>query len=174
MAVIDAVECRSQVRVQHPPPDRVLPVDGVEDGLDRVLAAASGPKPIRSRLEPGFPFRLQRGRHPSLQDPVDDHGNAERTTPAVRFRDIHPSDRTGLPGLLPTLDSIRQRGFVLAVEDDPAVQPAVKRPALISVTRRIASSVFDRDRSINFCRSRTRLWSCACDAVKIRCRRRRT
>jgi hypothetical protein len=39
--------------------------------------------------------------------------------------------------------------------------PAVKRPALSSVTRRTASSVFDRDRSVSFCRFRTRLWSCA-------------
>src|SRR4051812_12473817 len=32
-----------------------------------------------------------------------------------------PFDRTGLPGLLPPVNSVRQRGFVLAVEDDPAV-----------------------------------------------------
>ncbi len=52
--------------------------------------------------------------------------------------------------------------------------PAVMRPALISVTRRTLTSVFDRDRSISFCRLRTRLRSPACDAVKIRCRSRRT
>jgi hypothetical protein len=33
--------------------------------------------------------------------------------------------------------------------------PAVKRPALRSVTRRTLSSVFARERSINFCRLRT-------------------
>jgi len=48
------------------------------------------------------------------------------------------------------------------------------RPALSSVTRRTLTSVFDRDRSISFCRLRTRLRSPACDAVKIRCRSRRT
>ena len=52
--------------------------------------------------------------------------------------------------------------------------PAVARPALTSVTRRTLSSVLARDRSINFCRLRTRLRSPACDAVKIRCRKRRT
>jgi len=52
--------------------------------------------------------------------------------------------------------------------------PAVMRPALSSVTRRTLTSVFDRDRSISFCRLRTRLRSPACDAVKIRCRSRRT
>jgi hypothetical protein len=40
--------------------------------------------------------------------------------------------------------------------------------------RRTLTSVFDRDRSISFCRLRTRLRSPACDAVKIRCRSRRT
>ncbi len=52
--------------------------------------------------------------------------------------------------------------------------PAVARPALISVTRRTLSSVFERDRSISFCKLRTFFRSPACDAVKILCRRRRT
>src|SRR6266487_6320789 len=52
--------------------------------------------------------------------------------------------------------------------------PAVRRPALTSVTRRTLSSVFARDRSINFCRLRTFFRSPALDAVKIRCRSRRT
>ena len=46
--------------------------------------------------------------------------------------------------------------------------PAVKRPALRSVTRRTLTSVLARDRSINFCRLRTLGRSPACDAVKIR------
>jgi hypothetical protein len=52
--------------------------------------------------------------------------------------------------------------------------PAVRRPAFSSVTRRTLTSVFDRDRSISFCKLRTFLRSPACDAVKIRCRSRRT
>ena len=52
--------------------------------------------------------------------------------------------------------------------------PAVMRPALRSVTRRTLKSVFARDRSINFCRLRTFFRSPAFDAVKIRCRNRRT
>ena len=52
--------------------------------------------------------------------------------------------------------------------------PAVKRPALRSVTRRTLSSVFARDRNINFCRLRTFFRFPAFDAVKIRCRNRRT
>ena len=52
--------------------------------------------------------------------------------------------------------------------------PAVKRPALRSVTRRTLKNVFARERSINFCRLRTLGRSPACDAVKIRCRKRRT
>ena len=52
--------------------------------------------------------------------------------------------------------------------------PAVLRPALTSVTRRTLNSVLARERSISFCRFRTLFRSPACDAVKIRCRRRRT
>ena len=52
--------------------------------------------------------------------------------------------------------------------------PAVRRPALRSVTRRTLTSVFARERSINFCRLRTLCRSPAFDAVKIRCRSRRT
>jgi len=52
--------------------------------------------------------------------------------------------------------------------------PAVLRPALTSVTRRTATSVFARERSINFCKLRTRLRSPACDAAKILCHKRRT
>ncbi len=52
--------------------------------------------------------------------------------------------------------------------------PAVLRPALRSVTRRTLKSVLARERSISFCKLRTLLRSPAFDAVKIRCRRRRT
>ena len=52
--------------------------------------------------------------------------------------------------------------------------PAVLRPALCCVTRRTLTSVFDRLRSISFCRLRTRFRSPSCDALKIRCRSRRT
>jgi hypothetical protein len=52
--------------------------------------------------------------------------------------------------------------------------PAVRRPALRSVTRRTLNSVFARDRSINFCKPRTLARSPALLAVKIRCRNRRT
>ncbi len=46
--------------------------------------------------------------------------------------------------------------------------PAVRRPALRSVTRRTLNSAFDRDRSINLCNRRTLGRSPAADAVKIR------
>jgi hypothetical protein len=46
--------------------------------------------------------------------------------------------------------------------------PAVKRPALRSVTLRTLTSVLERDRSINLCNRRTLGRSPAFDAVKIR------
>ena len=52
--------------------------------------------------------------------------------------------------------------------------PAVLWPAFCSVTRRTLTSALARDRSISFCKLRTFLRSPACDAVKMRWRRRRT
>jgi hypothetical protein len=52
--------------------------------------------------------------------------------------------------------------------------PAVLRPALRCVTCRTLTSVLARLRSISFCRFLTWGQSCSCDAVKIRCRSRRT
>src|SRR5436305_5688200 len=66
--------------------------------------------------------------------------------------------------------------FALALEvsaTSPSM-PAVRRPALRSLTRRTLKSAFAREQSINFCRLRTLARSPARDAVKIRCRSRRT
>ena len=52
--------------------------------------------------------------------------------------------------------------------------PAVLRPALRLRHPPHADQRVEPDRSISFCRLRTRSRSPACDAVKIRCRRRRT
>jgi hypothetical protein len=66
------------------------------------------------------------------------------------------------------------RALSRAVTTTCPSMPAVRRPALRSVTRRTLTSVFARERSISFCRLRTRLRSPACDAVKIVCRSRCT
>jgi hypothetical protein len=52
--------------------------------------------------------------------------------------------------------------------------PAVLRPAFRCVTCRTLTSVFDRLRSISFCRFLTFGQSCSRAALKIRCRSRRT
>jgi hypothetical protein len=52
--------------------------------------------------------------------------------------------------------------------------PAVLRPALRCVTCRTLTSVLARLRSISFCRFLTFGQSCSRDALKIRCRSRRT
>src|SRR3981081_74299 len=67
-----------------------------------------------------------------------------------------------------------QSVLVSSVSATSPSTPAVRRPALRSVTRRTLKSVFERDRSINFCNRRTLARSPAFAAVKIRCRNRRT
>ena len=71
---------------------------------------------------------------------------------------------------------IRAANSALAGESDTVSPstPAVRRPALCCVTCRTLISVFDQLRSINFCKLRTRFRSPSRDAVKIRCRSRRT
>ena len=98
VVVVDSVERRGQVRVQHPQPFRVLAAHRVEQGLDRVLTASTRPKPIRFGFEPGLPFGFQRVTHPRLMAPVHDHGNAEWALFPVGLRYVHPLDRQGLPG----------------------------------------------------------------------------
>ena len=78
VVVVDSVERRGQVRVQHPQPLRVLAAQRVEQGLDRVLTASPRPKSRRFGFEPGLPFGLQRVTHPRLVAPVHDHGDSER------------------------------------------------------------------------------------------------
>src|SRR6266568_7830434 len=94
--VIDSVECRRQIRVEHPPAGGVGTPRHVKDGLNGVVAAPAGTKPIGSRLEPGLPLGFQRADHLRLAHAVDDHGNTERTLFSVRLRDVHALD--GLSG----------------------------------------------------------------------------
>jgi hypothetical protein len=96
--VIDSVESR-QIRVEHPPAGGVGTPRYVKDGLDGVLAAPAGTKPIGSRLESGLPLGCQRAHHLRLAHAVDDHGNAERTLFSVRLRDVHTLDGLGRDGV---------------------------------------------------------------------------
>ena len=163
-------------RRRAPTPLRAVALGGLVDRLDRVMAAAAGPKPIGLRLEPRLPLRLQRVERPRLARAVKDHGNSERAAlrAAARLRDVHAPDRQGLERLGDLLHPVGQFCLACGVSTTSPSTPAVKRPALRSVTRRTLKSVFARERSINFCRLRTLFRSPACDAVKIRCRNRRT
>ena len=59
MGMIDPVECRRQVGVEHPTAARVWTPGHMEDGLDGVMAATTGPKPIGLRLEACLPLGFQ-------------------------------------------------------------------------------------------------------------------
>ena len=76
-AVVDSVERRGQVRIQHPHPLGLGAFAGQVDRLDRVLATTAWPKPVASGLEPGLPLRLQRVTNPALMAPIRYHWNPE-------------------------------------------------------------------------------------------------
>src|SRR3954463_8329201 len=59
---------------------------------DRVHRAPSGSEPIAVRLEACLPFGLQRHFDEPLQGPIANGRNAKGPRPAVRLRNVHPSD----------------------------------------------------------------------------------
>ena len=170
----DQVERRCQIRVQRPHPPCALALGGHVDGLDRVLAATARPEPVGPRLEPGLPLGLQRAHDPCLVHAVENHRDPERALLAARLGDEHSPDRHRLERLGVLLHPVDQLLLASGVSTTSPSTPAVRRPALRSVTRRTLTSVFARERSINFCNRRTLGRSPAFDAVKIRCRNRRT
>ena len=80
----------------------------------------------------------------------------------------------GFHAVAPCCSQSAMSAFSQPVSTTLPSTPAVLRPALSSVTRRTLSRAFDRERSISFCKLRTFFRSPSCDAVKIRCRSRRT
>ena len=154
----------------------LLALGGLVDGLDRVMAATARPKPIGPRLEPCLPLGLQRAHDTRLQHAVEDHGDTERAPlPAALLRDVHPPDRTGpLNGSAGAAPSRPSSPWPPGSAPPRRQCPPSSGQRCARVTRRTLTSVLARERSINFCRLRTLFRSPACDAVKIRCRRRRT
>src|SRR5258707_9457887 len=81
--VADLVDRARQVRVKNPHP-RGLPAQGLEQRLDRIMAAAARPEPIRPGLEPGLPLGLQRVAHPALMAAVGEHGDGAFIMPLLQ------------------------------------------------------------------------------------------
>src|SRR6266699_4680202 len=124
MIVVDVVERAGQVGVKNPHP-LGLTTQGVEQGLYRVVAAATRPKPIASGLEPGLPLGLQCVADPGLVAPVHDHWDAERAHFGLvtGFRYPHPPNRNGLPRVLGGVHLHRHLGPGLAGQCDPPINP---------------------------------------------------
>ncbi len=97
MGMIETVERCRQVCVEHPPSLRAFTVGDVVDGLDRVMAATAGPKPVGPRLKPRLPLGLQCVDDARLMHAINDHGDTERAElrAALLLRDVHPLDRVG-------------------------------------------------------------------------------
>ena len=130
MIVIDTVERRRQVRVEHPQALRVTALDHLIDCFDRVVATAARPESVGFRFEPRLPLRFQRVLHACLKRAINDDRNSEWTLFAACLRDEHSLDRSGLPRLGLLAHPIDQRGLADRGRDDPAVD-----------ARRLATSV---------------------------------
>ena len=88
---------------------------------------------------------------------VESHRDAEwALLLAARLGDVHPSDRQRLERLTEMRCTLTTNSVLaFGVSATSPSTPAVRRPALRSVTRRTLNSVFERERSINFCNRRT-------------------
>ena len=84
--MIDAVECRRQIRVKSPEPFRVPSLDYLVNRLDRVVAATAGPEAVGLRLEPCLPFGLQCVFHPCLQHAISYHRDGRFILPLLSWR----------------------------------------------------------------------------------------
>ncbi len=124
----DLVERASQVGVKYPHPRR-FPAQGVIQGLDRVVAAAARPEPIRTGLEPGLPLGLQRIFHPRLMAAVDQQRYPEgpHFCLVTGFRYVHPPDRGWPVRADAGVHAHRHLGPGLAGQRDQPVDP--RRPA---------------------------------------------
>lgn len=120
--MVDSVERRRQVCVERPPSARVLPAGGVENGFDRVVAAAARPKSIGPWLEPCFPLGLKCPNRNRLKCAVSDHRNPERA-PALGLGDEHASDGLGTPRPGTVLHPVGQLGLGLRQQCRPSVDP---------------------------------------------------
>jgi site-specific DNA recombinase len=118
----DSVKRPGQISVQNPPSFRAVAFRDMADRLDRVVAATAGPKPVGLRLKPGLPLRLQRIHDPGLMDPIENHGNPERTPlRGAWLGDVHPPDRQGLERLGVLLHPVSQSCFGLRGEHNLVV-----------------------------------------------------
>jgi hypothetical protein len=128
--MVDAVECRRQVRVKYPCAARVLPLSRLIDGLDRIMAATARPESIGSRFEPCFPLGFQRVDGQSLKASVGNHGNSERALSPIGLPDVHTLDGVWSPRVGPVLQPVDQVSLGLWQRRDLAVDPGRRAPSV--------------------------------------------
>ena len=129
--MVNAVECRRQIRVQGPYPRWPRAFGTLEDGLDRVMTAAAGPEAIRLRLDRRLPLRLQCIQRDRLQRAVSYDWNGERALLPIRLRDEHPARGPGRPRG-PLLHPPGQLRLVPRLQHDLAVKGR-RHPASIQL-----------------------------------------
>jgi len=130
--MVEPVERRLQVGVQHPQTLRVGAAGHRVDRHDRVVTATTRPEPVRLRFEPGLPLGFQRVDRQGLKAPVGDHGNTERAAAPITLRHIHPLDRLRGPRLGLVLQPVRHLGALFRSHHDLPVDPG-RRAALVEL-----------------------------------------
>ena len=156
--MIDPVERRRQVRVEHPQPLGSL---AAALRVWKIASIASWqPRPGRNPYDFGSNRASHSGSSALTTRACSTGRRSRESRVGAAFRCAFGMytrlTGTGLPRLGGALHRSRPaRPWPPAVSATSPSMPAVLRPALRCVTCRTLTSVFDRDRSISFCRLRT-------------------
>ena len=121
--MVDVVECRFKIEIEAPEPRGAPAGRGLENRLDRVVAAPARPEAIRPGFEACLPLGLQRVTHPVLLGAAGDGGYPQRPEFLVALRDVHPPDWQGLPRCGRPLEAAGQFRAVPGGQRDLPVHP---------------------------------------------------
>src|SRR5438477_6334172 len=89
--VTHVVEEATNVRIEHPV--HSLPLDAHRQRVERLVRAATGPKPVREAFEVDLIDLVEDRHHSLLNDFVLQRRNAQRTLPPVGLRYVDSSRR---------------------------------------------------------------------------------
>ena len=100
----NALEITREIRVNHP--SLSLLADALVQCVESVVSRPPGPEPVRARQEICLVDRFQQHHDRPLRHLVLEGRDAEWPHPAVRLRDVVPTDRRRL--LAARLDALQQ------------------------------------------------------------------
>ena len=88
--MVDLIKERRDIRIQYPV--HLLALQRDRQRIQRIMLAASRPKPVRESQKVLFIDRIQNGNDCLLYDLLLQRGNAQRALPAIGFGNVTRRD----------------------------------------------------------------------------------